>query len=135
MQLLSKRLPPPPRLYQHYCLSCLCLFSRRQIFCSQTHMVRKKQAPDTDARNLTLIHCAGFCRVCHGPYKTRRSMDDTARQYTSDKLCYTLENKSTNTSLASTIATQSILGRRRRLPTSCNECLMWSVTHGSSIAV
>ena len=41
--------------------------------------------------------------------------------------------------LVSTIATQSILGRRRRLPTSCNECSMlppvWSVTHGSSIAV
>jgi len=43
--------------------------------------------------------------------------------------------------LASTIATQSnsLQGRRRRLPTSCNECSMlppvWSVTHESSIAV
>ena len=41
--------------------------------------------------------------------------------------------------LASTIAMQSTQGRRRRSPTSCNECLMlppmWSVTHGSLIAV
>jgi len=39
--------------------------------------------------------------------------------------------------LASTIATQSMQGHHRRLPTSCNECsmlpLVWSVTHGSLI--
>jgi len=40
--------------------------------------------------------------------------------------------------LASTIAMQSMQGRRRRLPTCCDECSVlppvWSVTHGSSIA-